>query len=138
MSPTADPPRGPGAAELLSAYACGAFPMDAPEHARGPVPYFEADPRAVIPVSAFRIPRSVARGIARSNYAIRIDTAFAPVCQACAEREGTWLSPRLIDAYCRLHAAGYAHSVEAWEGPRLVGGLFGVALGIAHEFVRDG
>jgi leucyl/phenylalanyl-tRNA--protein transferase len=128
--PRTEPPAGPDAQELLNAYAFGAFPMDAPEHAAGPVPYYEADPRAVIPIDGFRIPRSVARGIARSGYAIRVDTAFAAVCRACAARpEGTWLSPRLIDAYCRLHDAGYAHSVEAWDGVRLVGGLFGVALG---------
>ncbi len=129
-APSAEPPAGPDPPELLNAYAFGAFPMDAPEHADEPIPYYEADPRAVIPIKGFRIPRSVARGIARAGYAIRIDTAFAEVCRACAERpEGTWLSPRLVDAYCRLHAAGYAHSVEAWDGGRLVGGLFGVALG---------
>jgi leucyl/phenylalanyl-tRNA--protein transferase len=129
-APRAEPARGPEPHELLNAYAYGAFPMDAPEHAAAPVPYYEADPRAVIPIDAFRIPRSVGRGIARTGYAIRVDTAFAEVCRACAQRaEGTWLSPRLIDTYCRLHAAGYAHSVEAWDRTRLVGGLFGVAVG---------
>ncbi len=123
-------PAGPDPQELLNAYAYGAFPMDAPEHAADPVPYYEADPRAVIPLEAFRIPRSAARGIARADYVIRVDSAFAEVCRACADRpEGTWLSPRLIEGYCRLHAIGYAHSIEAWDGPRLVGGLFGVALG---------
>jgi len=126
----AEPPAGPDAQELLAAYAYGAFPMDAPEHAGEPVPYYEADPRAVIPIDGVRIPHSVRRGIARTGYVIRVDTAFAAVCGACAERrEGTWLSPRLIDTYRQLHAAGYAHSVEAWDGPRLVGGLFGVAIG---------
>jgi leucyl/phenylalanyl-tRNA---protein transferase len=125
-----EPAAGPDARELLSAYAYGAFPMDAPEHAGEPVPYYEADPRAVIPIDGFLIPRSVGRGVARTGYAIRVDTAFAAVCRACAERhEGTWLSPRLIDAYRQLHAAGYGHSVEAWDGTRLVGGLFGVAIG---------
>jgi leucyl/phenylalanyl-tRNA--protein transferase len=124
------PPAAPTPQELLNAYAFGAFPMDAPEHADERVPYYEADPRAVIPVGEFRTPRSVARGIARAVFDIRVNTAFAAVCRACGARpEGTWLSPRLVDAYCRLHAAGYAHSVEAWERQRLVGGLFGVALG---------
>jgi len=123
-------PAGPDPHELLNAYAYGAFPMDAPEYAADPVPYYEADPRAVIPLDTFRIPRSVARGIARSGHVIRVDSAFAEVCRACADRpEGTWLSPRLIDGYRRLHAIGYAHSIEAWDGPRLVGGLFGVSLG---------
>jgi leucyl/phenylalanyl-tRNA--protein transferase len=129
-APHLEPPPGPDPQELLNAYAYGAFPMDAPEHAAEPVPYYEADPRAVIPIDAFRIPRSVARGIARTGYGIRVDSAFAAVCHACAARpEGTWLTPRLIEGYCRLHAAGYAHSVEAWDDTRLVGGLFGVALG---------
>src|SRR5450631_3145843 len=124
------PPAAPTPQELLNAYAFGAFPMDAPEYADERVPYYEADPRAVIPVGEFRTPRSVARGIARAVFDIRVNTAFAAVCRACSARpEGTWLSPRLVDAYCRLHAAGYAHSVEAWERQRLVGGLFGVALG---------
>lgn len=126
--PDPDPP-GPEPAELLNAYALGAFPMDAPEHAHGPVPYYESDPRAVIPVDAVRIPRSVARGIARTRYSVRIDTAVAAVLEACARRGDTWLSPRLIRAYCDLHAAGFVHTVEAWDGSRLVGGLFGVALG---------
>jgi leucyl/phenylalanyl-tRNA--protein transferase len=117
-------------AELLNAYAFGAFPMDDPDDADGPVPYYESDPRAVIPIDRFRVPRSVARGIARTGYDIRIDTAVGPVLDACADRaDGTWLSPRLITAYLDLHAAGFAHTVEAWDGTDLVGGLFGVALG---------
>jgi leucyl/phenylalanyl-tRNA---protein transferase len=116
--------------ELLNAYALGAFPMDGPEYAMEPVPFYEADPRAVIPVNAVRIPRSVARGIARTGYAVRIDTAARDVLEACAAREdGTWLSPRLIESYLDLHRAGFVHTVEAWDGPRLVGGLFGVAIG---------
>ena len=123
-------PPGPTVPELLNAYAFGAFPMDDPEDADGPVPYFESDPRAVIPVDRFRVPRSVARGIARTSYDIRIDTAVRDVLGACADRpDGTWLSPRLVDAYLDLHFAGFAHTVEAWDESRLVGGLFGVALG---------
>jgi len=61
---------------------------------------------------------------------VRIDTAVREVLEACAVRpEGTWLSPRLVDAYLALHAVGHAHTVECWDGERLVGGLFGVALG---------
>lgn len=104
--------------------------MDSPEYADRPVPFYDSDPRAVIPIDAFRIPRSVGRGIARTGYAVRVDTAFREVVAACGARsDDTWLSPRLVEAYCRLHDAGYAHSVEAWDRGRLVGGLFGVALG---------
>jgi leucyl/phenylalanyl-tRNA--protein transferase len=117
-------------AALLAAYARGAFPMDSEEDAGGPVPFYEADPRAVLPVEGFRVPRSVARALRRGGLEVRVDTAFREVCEACAGREeGTWLSPRLVRAYCALHAIGYAHSVEAWAGGRLAGGLFGVALG---------
>lgn len=104
--------------------------MDAAEYARAPVPFYEADPRAVIPIGTFRIPRSVARGLARSDFEIRMDTMFTAVVEGCAQRPGgTWLSPRLADSYRQLHALGYAHSIEAWSAGRLVGGLFGVSLG---------
>lgn len=113
---------------LLSAYLRGWFPMDGPDG--GPVSFYEADPRAVMPIDGFRVPRSVARGLRRHAYDIRLDTAFAEVASACAgEREGEWLTPRLVRAYVRLHEEGWAHSVEAWRGGRLCGGLFGVAIG---------
>lgn len=114
---------------LLAAYARGWFPMDE-EGGRGPVAFYEADPRAVMPILGFRVPRSVARAGRRRGYEVVVDRDFAAVTRACAERpEGTWLSPRLAAAYDRLHALGYAHSVECRSAGRLVGGLFGVALG---------
>jgi leucyl/phenylalanyl-tRNA--protein transferase len=114
---------------LLAGYLRGWFPMDE-EGARGPVGMYEADPRTILPVEGFRVPRSVARGIRREGYAIRVDAAFDAVTAECARgREGVWLTPRLAAAYGRLHRAGYAHSVEAWRGGRLCGGLFGVAIG---------
>lgn len=116
-------------ASLLAAYAAGCFPMDDPG-ARGPVGLYEADPRAVLPVDGLRVPRSVARARRRAGYEIRVDGAFREVLEACAAgRTGVWLTPRLIDAYVRLHLVGHAHSVEAWRGGRLCGGLFGVSLG---------
>lgn len=114
---------------LLAAYAHGYFPMDAPGE-EGPVGLYEADPRSIIPVGGFRLPRSVGRGLARAGYEVRVDAAFADVAAACAEgREGVWLTPRLVRAYVGLHRAGWAHSVEAWRGGELCGGLFGVAMG---------
>ncbi|MDX6553922.1 MAG: leucyl/phenylalanyl-tRNA---protein transferase [Miltoncostaeaceae bacterium] len=116
-------------ASLLAAYAAGCFPMDEPG-ARGPVALYEADPRAVLPVDGLRVPRSVARARRHAGYEIRVDGAFREVLEACAEgRSGVWLTPRLIDAYARLHLVGHAHSVEAWRDGRICGGLFGVALG---------
>lgn len=115
---------------LLSAYARGWFPMDEPG-ATGPVGMYEADPRGVMPIEGFRVPRSVARVLRRAGYEIRLDASFAQVAAACAVRPGepAWLTPRLIRAYERLHLLGVAHSVEAWRDGRLCGGLFGVALG---------
>ncbi len=115
---------------LLAAYAEGGFPMDE-EGARGAVGLYACDPRGVMPIGGFRVPRSVRRALRGRPYEIRVDTAFAEVAGACAGRRlgGMWLTPRLVDAYVRLHREGWAHSVEAWDGDRLAGGLFGVALG---------
>jgi leucyl/phenylalanyl-tRNA--protein transferase len=104
--------------------------MDRPG-ATGPVGLYEASPRGVIPIEGFRVPRSVARGLRRAGFEIRVDAAFAQVAAACSVRPGepAWLTPRLVAAYEALHRAGAAHSVEAWRDGRLWGGLFGVALG---------
>jgi leucyl/phenylalanyl-tRNA--protein transferase len=104
--------------------------MDEPG-ASGPVGLYEADPRGIIPIEGFRVPPSVARRLRRAGYEIRVDAAFAQVAAACAVRPGepTWLTPRLLEAYGRLHRLGVAHSVEAWRDGRLWGGLFGVAVG---------
>ena len=119
----------PDTAAMLSAYLRGWFPMDRPG-AAGPVAFYDADPRGVMPIDGFRVPRSVARGLRRRPYEIRVDTAFAEVARACSgDRDGEWLTPRLVRAYVRLHREGWAHSVEAWDGGRLCGGLFGVAIG---------
>ena len=114
---------------LLAAYARGWFPMDE-EGASGPVGLFEADPRAVMPIEGFRVPPSVRRGLRRGGYSIRLDAAFDAVVAECAgDRDGVWLTPRLQAAFEELHRLGLAHSVEAWDGEGLQGGLFGVALG---------
>ena len=114
---------------LLDAYLRGWFPMDRPG-ATGPMEFFEADPRAVLPIEGFRVPRAVARGLRRAGYEIHVDRAFAQVARACSgDRDGEWLTPRLVGAYVELHERGWAHSVEAWRDGRLCGGLFGVAIG---------
>jgi leucyl/phenylalanyl-tRNA--protein transferase len=101
----------------------------------GKLDYYSPDPRAVIPLDAFHVPRSVAR-VARSGvFEMRSDTAFERVIRACAEsraeRPETWLDERLIRPYLELHRTGFAHSVEAWRDGELVGGLYGVRLGAA-------
>lgn len=120
-------PGYPGPAELAAAYAAGCFPMDVD----GRVGFYECDPRTVIPIDGFRVPRSVARALRGAGFTARIDSAFGEVVASCGGERlgGAWLSPRLVDAYVEAHAAGFAHSVEVWSDDRLVGGLFGVAIG---------
>jgi leucyl/phenylalanyl-tRNA---protein transferase len=80
-----------------------------------------------------KIPRSLRKRLARRDYEVRADTAFAEVIRACAAprrgQAGTWITEDVIAAYGRLHRAGHAHSVETWIDGRLAGGLYGVALG---------
>jgi len=112
---------------LLTAYACGIFPM---ADESGEVCWFAPDPRAIIELEAFKTTRSLRSVVRRGVFEVRIDTAFAEVMRACADRpEGTWISGDILDAYEVLHRLGFAHSVEAWQDDRLVGGLYGVALG---------
>ena len=120
-------PRIPEPDEMLAAYSAGWFPMDIDGH----IGFYEFSPRAIIPLDGFRVPRSVRRALREDPFEVRLDTAFAQVVAECAApREGgEWLSPSLATAYQQLHAAGDAHSVEVWFADRLVGGLFGVALG---------
>ena len=100
----------------------------------GPAQWFAANPRAVLPLDGFTPSHSLRQRVRRGEYEIRYDTAFERVIRACAEvarpdAAGTWITPDMIDAYCGLHALGFAHCVEAWEGDELVGGIYGVALG---------
>ncbi len=112
---------------LLAAYAVGVFPM---AEESGEVSWFAPDPRAIIELEAFTTTRSLRSVVRRHVFEIRIDTAFAEVMLACADRpEGTWISGDILEAYQALHRHGFAHSVEAWQEDRLVGGLYGVALG---------
>ena len=116
---------------LVSAYASGWFPMAV---ADGEIRWFSPDPRGIIPLDHFHIPRRLARVIRRGTFTIEIDRDFASVIRHCAmaDREddgGTWIDEQIYDSYCALHEAGYAHSVEAWQDGALAGGLYGVALG---------
>lgn len=125
-------------ADVLFAYTQGAFPMATGRE--GAIQWYTADPRAIMPLETFHVPHSLRRIVRKGVYEVTSDQAFEHVIRACAEshpgREETWISEEIIDAYVQLHAAGYAHSVEAWrineaapEKRELVGGLYGVALG---------
>ena len=115
---------------VISAYRSGFFPMA--ESRTGPISWYSPDPRAIIPLDAFNIPRSLRREMQRSSSSITIDRAFADVIAQCGERrfpEDTWISVDIIRVYTELHRMGIAHSVETWKEGKLVGGLYGIALG---------
>lgn len=112
---------------LLAAYRGGLFPMSLDD--RGEIGWFSPDPRGILPLDEFHIPRSLERVVRSGKFEIRIDTAFGDVIRGCACRHTTWISDRIRLSYEKLHALGYAHSVEAWRDGNLVGGLYGIALG---------
>lgn len=119
---------------LLCAYASGLFPMANDRH-DPTIHWIDPKRRGVLPLRQFHQPKSLRKVIRRRQFEIRVDSAFAQVIEACAEvrpeRPCTWLNEELIALYCALHRRGYAHSVEAWAGGRLAGGLYGVSLGAA-------
>ena len=118
-------------ARIVNAYRRGIYPW----YSEGqPLLWWSPDPRMVLFVDEFRMSRSLARRIRRREFEIRCDTAFDEVIASCAHapregQDGTWITQDMIDAYSRLHALGYTHSIEAWRDSELVGGLYGVALG---------
>lgn len=116
---------------LLLAYASGIFPW----YSEGqPILWFSPDPRFVLFPDELYVGRSLRKRLRRGDYRITMDTAFSEVLARCKQADrpgqaGTWITRDMQRAYNELHALGFAHSVEAWEGERLVGGLYGVSLG---------
>ena len=114
---------------LLSAYALGVFPM---ADERGRLQWLSPDPRAILEIESFKPSRSLRALIRRDVFRVTMNESFREVMEACADREeGTWISDEIREAYQRLHEMGVAHSVETRREDRLVGGLYGVALGAA-------
>ena len=111
---------------LLQGYRLGVFPMAMEDDSIG---WFSPDPRAIIPLEDFHVPHALRRALRKNFFDIKIDNAFSDVINACARREDTWINSEIIESYTRLHELRYAHSVEAWRGDKLVGGLYGVAVG---------
>ena len=119
---------------VLGAYAVGVFPMADHRHADS-VYWVEPKRRAILPLDGFHLSRSLRKTLAADRYRVTADAAFDEVIRLCAEaavdRPETWISGQIETAFTALHERGYAHSVECWDGDRLVGGLYGLALGRA-------
>lgn len=113
---------------LLLAYRSGIFPWTA-----DPVTWWSPDPRAIFEWERFHVSRSLGRVIRKGIFQVTMDRAFRRVMEGCAApapgRRSTWISPEFIAAYTLLHQQGHAHSVECWQGRRLVGGVYGVTVG---------
>ncbi|HMN97111.1 MAG TPA: leucyl/phenylalanyl-tRNA--protein transferase [Phycisphaerales bacterium] len=121
----------PDARVLLGAYSMGIFPM-ADRGARR-IDWYRPDPRGILPLDGLRVPRSLRRVVDSGRFEIRFDCNPMEVLRACAGTRGPdnpgWMSERLAAAYAELSALGFLHSVESWSDGRLVGGLYGVAIG---------
>jgi leucyl/phenylalanyl-tRNA---protein transferase len=115
---------------LLAAYRRGIFPWYSVGQ---PLLWWSPNPRAVLRPEAFHVSRSFCRSLKQLPWRVTVDTEFTQVLQACAEARadaaGTWLTHDMQVAYLELHRAGHAHSLECWLDERLVGGIYGVAMG---------
>ncbi len=113
---------------LLGAYSMGYFPMADDDKT---ISWYSPDPRTIVPLDSYNIPRSTKQLIKQEMFKIEIDVRFEAVIRGCADRKDTWISEEIIESYMELHRLGYAHSVESIDPERLAGGLYGVALGTA-------
>ncbi len=117
---------------LVSAYSSGWFPMAVDD---GEIRWYSPDPRGVIPLEHFHLPSRLARVMRSDKFSVEVDRDFEAVIRACADTDrkdndpGTWINEEILESYVELHRQGIAHSVETWQDSRLVGGLYGVALG---------
>jgi len=113
---------------LLQGYAAGIFPMaDSRESAE--IYWVDPQMRGVLPLDGFHLSRSLARRIMRGGFTVSLNTDFASVVSACADREETWINDEISELYGQLHTAGFAHSLEIRSDDTLIGGVYGVALG---------
>ena len=118
---------------LLNAYRAGIFPWFSDNQ---PLLWWSPDPRTLLFPDRLHVSRSLRKTLRRQLFHVTFDTAFEQVIQHCARipragQDGTWITTGMIDAYCKLHRHGHAHSVEVWHGDELAGGLYGVAIGAA-------
>jgi len=116
---------------LLLAYRMGIFPWFSNDE---PIMWWSPDPRLVLYPREIKISKTLKKIIKKNAFKISMDLAFNDVINHCADvrlkkDQGTWIVKEMMDAYCRLHESGFAHSVEAWHQGELAGGLYGVSLG---------
>ncbi len=117
---------------LLEAYRHGIFPW---YNEGDPILWWSPDPRAVLFPEKLHVPRSLKKRLRSNAFTVTLDTCFRQVMKQCAgprpqyPEGGTWITDDMLDAYTRLHELGYAHSIESWQEDRLVGGVYGVAIG---------
>lgn len=114
---------------ILTAYHLGIFPWFSPGD---PILWWSPDPRLILELDEFKLSRSLRKKM--NHFEIRFDTAFSQVIRKCSQvprrgQQGSWIVPEMIVAYEKLHAMGYAHSIEAYQDGELVGGLYGVSIG---------
>jgi len=118
---------------LLLAYSMGIFPWFSEGQ---PILWWSPDPRIILKTGCFHASRSLKKVIRQKRFTVTMDKEFRKVMDLCAEvhtrkDKGTWIGRRMMDAYCRLHDLGFAHSVEVWSCGQIAGGLYGVSLGAA-------
>jgi leucyl/phenylalanyl-tRNA--protein transferase len=110
---------------MLRLYAKGAFPMA--DEDTGLISWYMPETRCIIPLDRFNIPRSLKKIIKENNFEFRLDTDLISTIRSCANREKTWISEKLIDAYQGLYKKGHVHSIETWKENNMVGGLYGIS-----------
>ena len=120
--------------ELLLAYRLGIFPMAESRFAKD-VLWVRPHERCILPLDKFHVPRRLAATVRSDRYQITVNKEFTAVIRGCAEarpgRRDTWINEPIVDVFELLHSRGFAHSVEVWHDGKIVGGLYGLALGAA-------
>src|SRR5690606_28896407 len=112
--------------QILDWYRSGRFPMA--DESDGAIYLYDPDPRGILPLERFHVPKTLGKTIRSGVFEIRINTQFREVITHCAERSETWISDEIRESYILLHELGFAHSVESWREGALAGGLYGVSI----------
>ncbi|MDP2175256.1 MAG: leucyl/phenylalanyl-tRNA--protein transferase [Bacteroidota bacterium] len=114
--------------QIIEGYLQGVFPMAEPDD-DNTIYWYQPTKRGVILPEEFHVPKNLKKEYQKQAFELKIDCDFTATIKACSEREETWISDEIMDAYIGLHQMGFAHSFEAWQNKQLVGGLYGVRIG---------